>query len=78
MSVRELPELMLTVGETADRLKISKSYAKKLIASGDLPSVKVGRCRRVRLGDLGAYVDGLTSDIPRPRVRPDASPVRTR
>ena len=68
MSVRELPDLMLTVKETASRLKISPSHAKRLIATGEVPSVKVGRCRRVRLTDLGAYIDGLTCDIAPARV----------
>lgn len=63
MATRELPDLMLTVDETARSLRLSKSYVKKLIAAGEVPSVKVGRCRRVRLGDLGAYVNGLTPDI---------------
>jgi excisionase family DNA binding protein len=59
MSARTLPELMLTVDETATVLKISKSYAKKLIAAETIPSVTVGRCRRVRICDLNAYVAGL-------------------
>lgn len=63
MSVRELPELMLTVKETAGRLRISPSYTKKLIAAGAIASVKVGRCRRVRLTDLDAYVSDLKPDI---------------
>lgn len=59
MTTRELPELMLTVDETATALKISKSYVKKLIAAKIVPSVQVGRCRRVRVTDLRAYVAGL-------------------
>lgn len=58
--MRELPELMLTVPEVAAILRISPSYAKKLIAAGAVPSVKIGRCRRVRSTDLKDYVDGLT------------------
>ncbi|GGN96030.1 hypothetical protein GCM10010112_86900 [Actinoplanes lobatus] len=77
MSVRELPDLMLTVAETAAQLKLSRSYTKKLIAAGVLPSVKVGRCRRVRLTDLGAYVDGLTSDIEPNRAGDAPGPVET-
>src|SRR5262245_10939663 len=42
MTARTAPNLMLTVDEAAAMLKISKSYAKKLIAAGELPSVKVG------------------------------------
>lgn len=64
MNVRELPDLMLTVEEAATSLRLSKSYVKKLIAAGKMPSVKVGRCRRVRLRDLGAYVSNLDTTGP--------------
>ena len=56
---RELPELMLTVLETAEVLKVSKSHVKKLIAAGTVPSVKVGRCRRVRMSDLREHIANL-------------------
>jgi excisionase family DNA binding protein len=59
MTTRDLPDLMLTVKETAKVLKISESYAKKLIAADQIPSVKVGRCRRVRVSDLAAHVASL-------------------
>lgn len=59
MSGRDLPELMLTVPETALVLKVSKSHAKRLIAAGTVPSVKVGRCRRVRLSDLQQHIANL-------------------
>lgn len=62
MSARVLPELMLTVEETAAVMKISKSYAKKLISAGMVPSVRVGRCRRVRLNDLEAHIAGLPTE----------------
>jgi excisionase family DNA binding protein len=63
MTARSASELMLTVDETATALRISKSYAKKLIAAGVVPSVRVGRCRRVRADDLGAYIARLEPDI---------------
>jgi excisionase family DNA binding protein len=59
MSVREVPELMLTAKETARSMKLSESYIKKLIAARKIPSVKVGRSRRVRISDLTAYVANL-------------------
>jgi len=59
MSARELPELMLTVPETAKVLKVSESKAKKLIAAGTVPSVNVGRCRRVRMSDLEEHIKNL-------------------
>jgi excisionase family DNA binding protein len=66
VSSHELPELMLTIPETAAVMKISKSFAKKLIAAGTVPSVLVGRCRRVRLSDLEAHIAAL------PAARNDA------
>lgn len=64
MSARVVPELMLTVEETAAVMKISKSYAKKLIAAGTVPSVRVGRCRRVRLSELQAHIAALPTESP--------------
>lgn len=60
---RELPELMLTVVEAAQVLKVSKSHAKKLIAAGTVPSVKVGRCRRVRVSDLEKHIANLPATV---------------
>lgn len=62
MSTRQLPTLMLTVDETAALLRFSKSYTKKLVARGEIKSVTIGRCRRVRMVDLEAYVADLSSD----------------
>jgi excisionase family DNA binding protein len=39
-------------------ISISKAYA--LIASGDIPAVKIGRCVRVQPRDLMAYIDERT------------------
>lgn len=60
----DAPTLMLTVDETAKELRVSRSYAKKLIAAGTVPSVSIGRSRRVRSADLAAYVAGLPAAEP--------------
>jgi excisionase family DNA binding protein len=65
MSNKEAPTPMLTVVEAAKALRFSESYTKQLISKGVLPSVRIGRARRVRRGDLDAYVAHLTPDIPR-------------
>lgn len=62
MSGPKIPSLLLTVDEVAVALRISKSYAKKLVAAGEVRSVKVGRCRRIRTEDLSAYVAQLVVD----------------
>jgi len=48
---------LLRLGEVAERLAISKSMAWKLVAYGQLRSVRIGRAVRVRLADLEAYVE---------------------
>jgi excisionase family DNA binding protein len=50
---------LLTVTEAAGILGISRAYAYRLVAAGELPTVRIGSLRRVRLSDLVAYVDSL-------------------
>ncbi|MEV6925494.1 helix-turn-helix domain-containing protein [Dactylosporangium sp. NPDC051485] len=70
-----VPDLLLTVDEVATALRLSKSYVKKLIAAGAIPSVKVGRSRRVRFGDLKSYVDALPAETdPTPSTADRAAP----
>jgi excisionase family DNA binding protein len=49
-----MPEdrLFLTVEETSDSLRLSRSKVYELIATCDLPSIKVGRSRRVPVDGL--------------------------
>jgi excisionase family DNA binding protein len=47
---------LLRLDEVAQRLSISKSMAWKLVAYGQLRSVKIGRAVRVRPGDIEAYL----------------------
>lgn len=58
-ATRELPELMLTVGETATVLRVGETTVRALIKSGELESVLVTGCRRIRRADLEAYVASL-------------------
>lgn len=47
----------LTTRDVADRLGISRRYASALIASGDIPALRLGpRCIRALPADLDAYV----------------------
>lgn len=50
---------LLTVEEAARRLRIGRSLLYRLIASGELESVKVGRLRRVPAECLPEYVATL-------------------
>jgi excisionase family DNA binding protein len=51
--------LLLRVPEVAVRLGLSRAKVYQLMANGDLPSVKVGGCRRVRSEDLRAFTKDL-------------------
>jgi excisionase family DNA binding protein len=47
---------LLRLGEVAERLAISKSMAWKLVACGQIHSLRIGRAVRVRPVDLEAYL----------------------
>ncbi len=54
--------LLLTLDEAARSLSMSKRTVEDLVYRGDLPSVRVGRCRRIAAQDLADYVDGLRQE----------------
>jgi excisionase family DNA binding protein len=54
---------ILTVKDVQDVLSVGRSYAYKLVQTGELKSVRVGRCVRVRGSDLQAYIEGLSVNI---------------
>lgn len=51
--------LLLTVEEVARRLRLGRTLVYRLISSGELESVKVGRLRRVSADCLPEYVAAL-------------------
>jgi excisionase family DNA binding protein len=53
--------LLIKVPEAAAQLGVSRAKLYELIASGALPAVKVDGCRRLRVDDLRAYVEGLST-----------------
>lgn len=56
----DIPETrLLTMEQVADQLQISRSKAYELAANGALPTVRIGRCRRVRRDDLVAWAATL-------------------
>jgi excisionase family DNA binding protein len=54
--------MLLTVEETAAQLRIARRRVFEMIRDGSLPSVKIGRSRRIRSADLAAYVANLEPD----------------
>lgn len=53
----DVPRLLLSTSEVARALGVSPRFVKSLIQAGDLPSLKVGRLRRVWINDLEAWVE---------------------
>lgn len=52
-------KLLLTVEEVAERLGIGRSHAYGYVMRGEIASIKLGRCRRVPLAALEAFVRDL-------------------
>ena len=50
---------MYTPRQVAEVLMISRSGVYDLIGQGIIPSVKIGRCRRVPRADFHRFVDDL-------------------
>jgi excisionase family DNA binding protein len=55
-------KLLLTVEEAAQRLGIGRSHTYVFVMRGELPSVKLGRARRVPAVELENFVERLRSE----------------
>lgn len=66
-----MTDRLLTAAEVADQLRVSTMTIYRLIRSGELPAVRVGRNYRVRSSDLDHYLDAQVVDPATMRL-PDA------
>ena len=48
--------LLLRIEETADELRMSRAKVASMVAGGELPSIKIGRSRRVPAEQLREWV----------------------
>jgi excisionase family DNA binding protein len=55
-------QLLLTIPDAARCLAISRAYAYRLVQRGQLPTIRLGRSRRVSRAALEAYVERLTRE----------------
>jgi excisionase family DNA binding protein len=55
-------KILYTPTEAANALGISRSTIYLLIASGDVPSVRIGSCRRLPVDGLRRYVTKLAEE----------------
>ena len=53
---------LLTLQQVADRLQVSMSTVRRLVAAGRLKTVRIGRNLRVRPDDLAAYIKEAAHD----------------
>jgi excisionase family DNA binding protein len=49
-------EALLTPEELADYLKCGRTFTYRLLALGEIPSLKLGKLRRIRRSDAALYV----------------------
>ncbi len=54
--VNTLSAPLLTVADVSYRLHLSRSCTYSLMQSGAIPTVRIGKSRRVRSEDLEAYI----------------------
>lgn len=54
--------VLLTVEEAAERLAVGRTTAYRLIRSGELDSVRVGRLRRVHVEAIDSYAAQLAAE----------------
>ncbi|MPZ69637.1 MAG: helix-turn-helix domain-containing protein [Actinobacteria bacterium] len=51
---------LLTVGEVAGIMRVSNMTVYRLIKSGQLPAIRVGKNYRIRRGDIERYLNDRT------------------
>ena len=56
-------QLLVTPEEAARRLSVGRTTIYELMSSGELQSVNIGRCRRVPVSSLSAFVSKLIGDV---------------
>ncbi len=55
--------LLVTPEEAARRLSVGRTTIYELMASGELQSVNIGRCRRVPVSSLSQFVNRLIGAV---------------
>ena len=53
---------LLTIKEVEKYLKLGHTKVHQLLASGEIPSLKIGKSRRVRRTDLDRFLEALITE----------------
>ena len=62
-SVWETGDRLLTVAEVAATMRVSNMTVYRLIKSGDLPALRVGKNYRVRESDVDGYLAARSVEV---------------
>lgn len=54
---------LLTVGEVAATMRVSNMTVYRLIKSGQLPAIRVGKNYRIRESDMNSYLSGRSVKV---------------
>ncbi|HYY44593.1 MAG TPA: helix-turn-helix domain-containing protein [Actinomycetota bacterium] len=60
MATRDFGDPLLTVGEVAQIMRVSNMTVYRLIKSGQLAAIRVGKNYRIRRRDVERYLSGHT------------------
>lgn len=56
-------DVLLTVAEVAQHMRVSNMTVYRLIKSGQLPALRVGKNFRIRSRDLASYLEGSRTRV---------------
>ena len=66
---------LISVVEAAEIMGLSRSMVYELLAEGRLPSIRIGRTRRIDVADLDAFID--RHRVPATTAAPTPVPVES-
>ncbi len=58
-----MEKLLLTPQECSETIQVGRSRMYELLASGDIPSVKIGRSIRIPIDALKKWIEDQQSDL---------------
>lgn len=61
---------LLTVGEAAQAMGIGRSMLYQLVMRGDIPSIKIGRARRIPVTALDEWIGRQQAEVEADQDRP--------
>ncbi len=74
MEGKDFTEPLLTVGEVAGVMRVSNMTVYRLIKSGQLPAIRVGKNYRIRRSDIERYLRDRAVNAPPPGTTQPSEP----